>query len=154
MTEAQRIADLLKKSIDGEAWHGPSVFDALEDITAEQAASHPIESAHSIWEIAGHIAVWMEFPLARVRGTAADELSPSENFPTAPSRPNENAWEALKARIHRAAEAWYTELEKYNDDALNAPREGKYPSVAEVMYGVVQHNAYHGGQIAVLKKGV
>src|SRR5262249_44325871 len=51
MSEVQRIEEQLKRAFEGEAWHGPSVRECLADVTAAQAAEHPIPAAHSIWEI-------------------------------------------------------------------------------------------------------
>jgi hypothetical protein len=37
-SETRRLEDQLRRAFAGEAWHGPSVLEALEGITAEQAA--------------------------------------------------------------------------------------------------------------------
>ena len=58
MTEATRIADQLRRAFGGEAWHGDSVFEILDGVTAAQAAAHPIKNAHSIWELVLHIGAW------------------------------------------------------------------------------------------------
>ncbi len=42
MSETKRIKDQLSRAFDGEAWHGPSVFEVLAGVTAEQAAAHPV----------------------------------------------------------------------------------------------------------------
>jgi len=52
MTEIERILDQLKRAYEGNAWHGPSVREALNGVTPEQAAAHPLSGAHSIWEFA------------------------------------------------------------------------------------------------------
>ena len=55
MTEIERIEDQLKRSLEGEAWHGPALEELLADVRAEQAAAKPVPPAHSIWEIVLHI---------------------------------------------------------------------------------------------------
>ena len=55
MTEIERIEDQLKRSLEGEAWHGPAVEELLVDVTAGQAAAKPAPSVHSVWEIVLHI---------------------------------------------------------------------------------------------------
>ena len=55
MTEVERIADQLKRSMEGKAWHGPALLEVLEGVTAQQAAA-PVSTAHTIWEIVLHVA--------------------------------------------------------------------------------------------------
>jgi hypothetical protein len=50
-TELQRLEDQLERALEGEAWHGPSVLEILEGVSAHQAAAHPIAGPHSIWEL-------------------------------------------------------------------------------------------------------
>src|SRR5260370_40634054 len=80
MSEATRIADQLRRAFDGEAWHGDSVFEILDGVTAAQAAGHPIKNAHGIWELVLHIAAWDGAGLRRVAGVSV-ERSASGDFP-------------------------------------------------------------------------
>ena len=58
MSEIKAIIEELKNIHDGNAWHGASRKDALDGLTRDQAAAHPLKQAHSVWEIVAHIAVW------------------------------------------------------------------------------------------------
>lgn len=152
MSEQDRIAQLLKASIDEGAWYGPTLSEALEGVTAAQAASRPIKGVHTIWELVGHIAVWVEVPLSRYHGKGPEQVAEKDNFPTAPSKPDEKAWTKIKERVWKAHEAWYAELKKMSDNQLHTPRKPGFPPMADILYGVAQHTAYHIGQIVVLKK--
>ena len=55
MNEIRKIRSQIRRAFEGQAWHGPSVKELLADVTAEQAAAHPVAGAHSIWELALHI---------------------------------------------------------------------------------------------------
>src|SRR5208283_2460455 len=90
MSESARIADQMRRAFDGEAWHGDSLTEILEGVTAARAAAHPITGAHSIWELVLHIAAWDGAVLRRLGG-AAVELSDAENFP-AVREASEAAW--------------------------------------------------------------
>ena len=79
MSELERLKDRVTRSLLGDAWHGPSIQELLRDISAEQAASHPIEGAHSIWEIVHHITCWHRVVQRRLRGEAFDP-SDHENW--------------------------------------------------------------------------
>jgi hypothetical protein len=54
-TELDRLDAQLEGSLAGGAWHGPSVLEALQDVTAEVAYAHPVAAAHSIWELVLHL---------------------------------------------------------------------------------------------------
>jgi hypothetical protein len=55
-TELERLEAQLKRSFEGEAWHGPSVLEALKDVTPQMAGVHHISGAHSIWELVLHLS--------------------------------------------------------------------------------------------------
>src|SRR5215472_1442795 len=90
MSESARIADQLRRAFYGEAWHGDSLFELLNGVTARQASAHPIKGAHSIWELVLHIAAWDGACRRRLTGVAVT-LSDNENFP-AVTDTSEAAW--------------------------------------------------------------
>src|SRR6266446_4459410 len=106
MPEATRIADQLSRAFAGDAWHGDSVFEILDGVTAAQAAAHPIKNAHSIWELVLHIAAWDGAVLRRLGGVAV-ELSDAENFPRVTDA-SEAAWRTALAKVRRVHEELFT----------------------------------------------
>ena len=152
MTEIERTQDQLKLSLEGEAWHGPAVMELLDGVTAAQAATKPIAEAHSIWEIAAHLAVWVEETLARIEDRGRDRLKPEEDWPPVPSAVDQTAWEAIQTRLRAAHDAWYAALGNLPEADLHRPQKEMYPSVYVILHGLAQHNLYHAGQIAILKK--
>ena len=150
MTEIECIADELKRAFDGAAWHGPALMEVLDGIDAKAAAAHPIADAHSIWGLVLHLTTWERVISRRIHGEA---LMPSdeENFPTI-QQSTEAAWrEALKNL--RTAHADLIQLvSSMNEARLNDRVPGKDYDFRFMLAGAVQHAAYHGGQIALLKK--
>ena len=146
----QRIADQLHRSQSGEAWHGPALAEILKGVTAKQAAAHPIEGAHSIWELVLHIAVWQKHVLDRLeRGMAeiTDELDWPKVGPT-----TEAAWRAALARLKKNNEDLARVVERLDDAKLHAQVRGKDYDFHFMLDGMSQHNLYHAGQIALLKR--
>jgi uncharacterized damage-inducible protein DinB len=154
MRESQRIADQLRRAMEGEAWHGPSVLEVLAGLDARQAAARPLAAAHSIWEIVVHIRVWNETVVRRLHGEVV-ELSPAEDWPTV-SKTSDADWEdevrALKLAHAKAYNAFYA----LPDSRLleTAPGKPAFHNFYYEMHGLVQHDLYHAGQIAVLKKAL
>jgi uncharacterized damage-inducible protein DinB len=70
-TELERLDEQLRLSFEGEAWHGPSVMEAIDGVTADVARAHPIAGAHSIWELVLHLAATYRLVLRRVDGDAS-----------------------------------------------------------------------------------
>ena len=153
MSETARLADQIRRAFEGDAWHGDSIKELLTGVTAETAAAKPIKDAHSIWELALHIAAWDDAVLRRIGG-AAVELTRQQDFPpvkdTSPA-----AWRrALSYLTHSQL---IKAVAAFPDSRLNDQAPGKTEDYYDFYYmfsGIVQHELYHAGQIALLKKAL
>lgn len=156
MTEIERISDQFRRAFDGNAWHGPSVMALLEGVTAAQAAARPIPSAHSIWQLVSHIAAWERACLRRLNGDPA-QLTDEEDWP-AVSDTSEAAWQKTKDELVATHQQLLDKIGGLDDARLNQPiindPSTTYSSVYVTLHGGVQHDLYHAGQIAILKKAV
>ena len=151
MSETKRIRSQLRRAFEGEAWHGPSVLELLKDVSAEQAAAHPIAGVHSIWELALHIATWERFVQRRIVEATALEPTDEENFPAVHDT-SEQAWRAAVEEITRNHQALLETVAALDEARLSEIVAGKPYSVYFMLHGVIQHDLYHAGQIALLKK--
>ena len=152
MAEIERILDQLKRAFEGNAWHGPSVREVLAGITAKQAAARPLANAHSIWELVRHIGVWEDVGRRRLQGDrAAIEISSPEDWPPADDL-SEAAWEETRKALERGHQALVEEILKTSASRLDEPILEGMSSVYVTIHGVIQHDLYHAGQIAILKK--
>jgi uncharacterized damage-inducible protein DinB len=154
MNEIDRIMDQLKRAFEGPAWHGPSIKEALHDVTAAQAHARPLTNAHSIWELVHHIAVWEDVGRRRLEGDPAEvPISSPEDWPPAEDV-SEAAWEQAKAAMERSHAALAEAISRVAQSRLDEPiLEGK-STVYVTLHGVIQHDLYHAGQIAILKKAL
>ncbi|MBI5267259.1 MAG: DinB family protein [candidate division Zixibacteria bacterium] len=150
MTELQRIVDQLNRAYYREAWHGPTVTEVLDGVTPEQAAARPIGQAHSIWEIVLHMTAWKVAVQKRALGQIID-LSPTDDWP-AVVETNKAAWLATLDSLKTAHEALMATAEGLTEQQLFAIPSGRKNDAYFQITGVLQHDAYHAGQIAVLKK--
>lgn len=155
MSETDRIRNQLERAFDGDAWHGPPVLAVLAGVTAAQAAAHPIPGAHSIWELTLHIAAWEDACRRRLEGDPA-QLTDSEDW-----RPitdtSEAAWESAKQELIDTHQRLLSALAAVDDSRLDqaiVPSVESSSSVYVTLHGVVQHDLYHAGQIAMLKKAI
>jgi uncharacterized damage-inducible protein DinB len=158
MSEISRIIDELAREHDGDPWHGSPLLHILEGITAKQAAARRIDGAHSIWELVLHMTAWKNEVRRRLSGAPA--ALPEEGDWPAVGVPSEERWRETRIRLQRAhadlAGAVRACPEEKLHQPTNDPRNrslGSGVSHYILLHGIVQHDVYHTGQIALLKKG-
>lgn len=152
MTETSRILDQLHRAYEGPAWHGPALREVLSGINWQTAANRPIPGAHTIWELVLHLTVWISVPTQRIAGAEIPTLPPDQDWPAAPE-PSESAWQQALDQLAQAQRNLESEVRTLTDDRLREKVLGEVPySIYTMLHGVVQHNLYHAGQIALLKK--
>ena len=153
MSETARIADQLRRAFRGEAWHGDSLFEILNRVTAAQAAARPIPHAHTIWELVLHIAAWDSAVRRRLAGESL-ELSDEQNFPPVKDT-SESAWRKTLEHVRRVHDELVQAVSETPDTRLTEQvpgKQGAHYNFYYMLHGVVQHELYHAGQIALLKK--
>jgi uncharacterized damage-inducible protein DinB len=153
MSECARLADQIRRAFDGQAWHGDSLVEILSDVDAKTAAGHPIKNAHSIWELVLHIAAWDGSVLRRAEGSAG-KVSSKQNFPVIRDK-SEAAWRKAVEHAIAVHEELVKAVAAFPDSRLMERVPGKTAKHHTFFYnfsGIVQHELYHAGQIALLKK--
>ena len=155
-SEVERIRDQFRRAFEGEAWHGPSVLALLDGVTAQQAAAHPIQGAHSIWELTLHIAAWERACKRRLEGDPA-QLTDEEDWEPIDDT-SEAAWEQTKQQLIDNHRELMQAIPRLDESRLNEPiiKDPNIPfsSVYVTLQGGVQHDLYHAGQIAIVKKAL
>ncbi len=157
MSESERIADELDRMAHGGAWHGPAIAEALAGVSAAEAASRPIDGAHTIWEIVLHMCAWASEVECRLWQNARP-LTGEEDWPE-PSATDEEAWSRATSRLAEAHRRLRQAIREFPPSRLHepvrgAPGDGPAGSFYVMLHGLAQHDAYHTGQIAMLKKAM
>jgi uncharacterized damage-inducible protein DinB len=150
MREVERITDQALKMFNGGAWHGPSVVEVLTDVDASLAASHPIPGAHSIWELVLHLVATQAILLRRIRGETAG-LHSEDFWPAVPTV-SAPAWAETLKRLKQQEAELRQAISAFPEERLQARLTAEGSSAYNNFHGHVQHNAYHAGQISLLKK--
>jgi uncharacterized damage-inducible protein DinB len=153
MSEVQRILDQMDRAFEGDAWHGPPLRPMLEGLSAEDASKHPIPGAHSIWELVHHITAWNTIMRDELGGASA-QITPEVDWPPVWDT-NEVEWRRAVQNLADAHTRLRQAAEKLRDDQLDEqPSKRTSNSRYVMLHGIVQHDLYHAGQIAVLKKAL
>lgn len=155
MTAKDRLWKIVARSVERHAWHGPSVLEAISGVTAAQAAARPAGRAHTIWELLLHVAAWMDEAAERLAGRH-HEAPLAGDWPPVPE-PNEANWAAARQHLLDSLERLGRQFaEMPEEDLMSRAHSTEGPSVIifDMMAGVAAHNAYHAGQIVLLKKAL
>jgi len=159
MSEIDRILAELERDHTGDTWHGSPVTQILRGVTAAQAAARPIPRGHSIWELVLHMTSWKNEVRRRIEGAPAGE--PQEGDWPSVGDPTDARWAEARAGLDRAHAALAAAVRALSESKVFAPTND--PRVREtgagvshytLLHGLVQHDAYHAGQIAILKKAL
>ena len=147
--EINRILKLFADLQHGDCWIGNNFKDTLHGVNAVMAADTVAVHGNSIWQLTAHIIYW--------RTTVANRLTGSDNPPPfkdflLPAELNEVSW---KQTLHDFEAAYHTlrnAIHKIRDEHLDKltirPPQTNY----DLIMGCLQHDAYHLGQMMLLKK--
>lgn len=148
--EIPRMINMLKNIYDGAAWHGSSIMKILNKISAQQAFQTS-EDIHRICELVQHITAWRIFAIKRLEGDAHYEVSQNENWKTFTVQ-DEEAWAEIKNDLGKSQQDLINALEKTSDGLLDEEVSDKAYDYYTLVHGVIQHDLYHLGEIALLAK--
>jgi len=149
-SESALIADQLRRAFEGDAWHGPALLELLQDVDAGAAAARPLADVHSIWELVLHVAAWDGAAYRRLGGETV-QLAGTANFPVVP-KPTETAWGKAVAEAKRTHDVLVKTVAALPESRLRERVPGKRYDFYHMLHGVAQHELYHAGQIAILRK--
>lgn len=150
MSEGENIADQLRRAFYGSAWHGPALMELLKDVDAATAAAKPLPDVHSIWELLLHIAAWDGAGLQRLAGHKC-QLKGTKNFPPVPE-PVEIEWRNAVKLARQTHDSLVKTVAGLSEKRLREIVPGKRYDFYHMLHGIAQHELYHAGQIAILKK--
>jgi uncharacterized damage-inducible protein DinB len=156
MTEIERIIRELEHAHGGDPWHGPSRASVLADVSLEEAARRPSSNGHSIWGLVLHMRAWTREVARRVR-EGAPRLPTEGDWPTA-AAPTDEAWRAALGGLEEAHRDLLAAVRSSTAERLDARTgtpgapDGSGVTCRVMLHGLAQHDAYHTGQISLLKR--
>lgn len=144
---------------NGDPWYGSSSSAILRGVTAEEALAHPLPGAQSIWEILLHITAWTEETNSRLNGS--ESKPPARGDWPAVKGSTQDEWIAAQTELLNARKALLASIEDSHEESmfLQVPKKGETghgsgATRADTVSGLADHDVYHLGQIALLKKSL
>lgn len=149
MRAIERMIDALQRAFDDDATYGTPLRRSLGGLSEEHARAHPVANVHSILEIVTHVCGWIDVARRRLEG---EMFKPKEedDWPDVAR----TTWTAAVEELERAHSKLLDIVARMKPDDLDATVAGKSYTVADLLQFVIQHNIYHAGQIALLKRAM
>ncbi|HSF53981.1 MAG TPA: DinB family protein [Algoriphagus sp.] len=152
MKETDRIVSLFEKLYNGEPWIDVTIQGTLSRISAAQAFNRPIPNCNTIWEIVNHLIEWKINVLQRINGQVL--VTPANNYISPILDPSDLAWDQTLNRFESVHNQWLEYLRKVNTGDFDSHYPPNQMTYYEHILGILQHEAYHLGQIVILAKQV
>jgi uncharacterized damage-inducible protein DinB len=119
----------------------------LDGVSETQAKARPIRDGHSILELVVHIGTWIDVVARRVGGQVVDSNSVPDWADV-----TKTTWKGAVEELERAESRLSDAVARLSSEDLEKPVPGEKRSIYSEIMGALQHNVYHAGQIAILKK--
>jgi uncharacterized damage-inducible protein DinB len=135
----------LDRTFNGPAWHGPSVIETLDKITAAHAQNQ-FKDSHTVIQLIAHMATWKKFVAEHVKGNAGYDVSEAMNFPSAT-----NLTETIQ-RLKDSQEDLLAALKQFPEGKMKDKVPTREYSFQTMLHGIIHHDLYHLGQITLLNR--
>lgn len=152
-TTATKLQQELEKVLSGRPWYGSSIYEILDKVTFETAYEKPGNGAHNIAEIILHMLSWTEEVIDRMNEKPAS-LPLSGDWPETGDA-DEQKWKLwiddlklVNVNLIKAIQDFPEE--KWNEPIIDDRGDRPVVTYQEMIYGFIQHQVYHAGQIAIL----
>ena len=149
----------LRRGHEGDPWYGSARATILAGLSADEAAAEAVPGALPIWRFVLHMTAWTREVTRRLQG--AEPAPPPEGEWPAIREVGQAAWDSALVALAEAHADLVRTAGLLSDESLGAPvGGGRDPALGtgvtrgEMLVGLAQHDAYHTGQIAVLRRAL
>lgn len=145
------IRTLRAHSWNKVGWFVP-LAEALEGLTAKEAAWAPPGGGNTIWQTVKHINFYNEQLICRMTGTPFEANIETNDDTFGPSGDPEDqaGWQETVARTHFLAERLGQLFAEANEADLDVPAGNS--TRIDGLAAWIMHDTYHTGQIVLLRK--
>jgi uncharacterized damage-inducible protein DinB len=151
--ETQSIIKSFEDTLSNQPWFGRSVYEILGEADEFKVHTKPNGTEHSMIELLWHMNTWADFTLGSLENRSVEEMKAIEGNDWREIDPKTHTWkkglEQLKATHNKIVEML---KQKTGDSYLSDIVPLRKYDFRYLLNGLIQHNIYHLGQVAYLKK--
>jgi uncharacterized damage-inducible protein DinB len=152
MNEVNRISKLFEDLYEGDPWIDITILGTVGNLTARQAATKVYPEYNTVWEILNHMISWRMNVLERVQGKVLK--TPADNYFREITDQSDAAWTETLQRLSESQIKWRAFLETFQEEAFLKEYPVNHMTYYEHIHGILQHDAYHLGQLTILIKSI
>ncbi len=150
--EIQSIIRNLENTLDGTPWYGRPVYVILREVDSSIAYKKPSANSHSLIDLLYHMLTWAEFTLKRIEKDDINDLAAFEKLDWREIDPKIHDWDEGLGALIATHQQMIALLQSKDDGFLNETVDYRQYNFRFLLNGLIQHNIYHLGQVAYLKK--
>jgi uncharacterized damage-inducible protein DinB len=150
--EIQSIIRNLQNTLNGQPWFGRAVYSIIEEVDATKVYTNPNGTEHSLIELLYHMITWATFCLIQLKNAPPEEIKAAESMDWREIDPAKHNWKKGMEEFKEIHQQIVSILETKNDEFLAEMVMGRKFNYRFMLNGLIQHNIYHLGQIAYIKK--
>ena len=147
--EINRLVKLFADLEHGECWIGINFREALRGVDTKKASKKIHPDGNSIWLLVTHITYWRSRVVNRLMGSDNPPPFPDFNLPGVMDEMN---WKQTLHDFESTYHILRSAILNLPEDHLEKPSPKEGQTFFELIMGCLQHDAYHLGQIILLKK--
>ena len=150
--ETQSIIRNLQNVLTGTPWYGRAINILVKEVDPSSVHKKPNENSHSLIELLYHMITWAEFTLKSLEMVEENEINAVEKMDWREIDPVVHSWEKGMAEFKVVHEKIIQLLKEKDDEFLKEKVNFRDFNYRFLLNGLIQHNIYHAGQVAYLKK--
>jgi hypothetical protein len=137
----------LDAAYDTRGWHGTALRGALRGLASPAVYRRPRTERHNVWELVAHAAYWKYAVRRRLTGGKRGSFAlKGTNWFASPARGGERAWREIVELLDLEHHQLRDVIASLEDAPLDDQKK------LRMIYGIAAHDAYHTGQIKLLKR--
>ncbi|NSL86745.1 DinB family protein [Chitinophaga solisilvae] len=150
MQLTEHLASSIEALYNGEPWLGVTFEEHLPRIDARQATAR-INDSNCIWQIVNHIIFWHQRAQRYIYNEPPEKDGDLPDF-YMPDNHGEENWQATLRRLQHSFEQMAATIRKFPEQELFDTFPGTDQVAIYYIQGIAEHDAYHLGQIVLLRK--
>lgn len=153
----QSYVSAVENQYEGKPWYGSSILDILKGVDHMTASERIPGSKLTIGRLVAHIISWRYFVIEKLEENADFdiEMNTEEDWPEVIINDGDD-WDGLlydlEVSQHKLIAVLKSSQEKIQLEELVPGKDYKEYTYEYMLTGLLQHDAYHSGQIALIKK--
>ena len=151
MNKNEILAARIDEGMYESPWYGSNVNDLLSKITASQAIQR-VNGQHNIAELLHHMIQWKRFVYEKTFGDKTfDIVDNAINWKVFDAL-SEGEWAAMNLEYISVTSDLVNGLNNLSLSIYAKTVPGRKYNYEHLLYGIVDHDIYHLGQIALMQK--